>query len=98
MNEVCRICEDKYKDEDIKVTYHVTYDPEVVTYSCRGCNYAEYLIRHPEVETTYFMEKRNRFYSGWSEITSEISPTVLSSCGSSTSFNLGSSFVELIPK
>jgi hypothetical protein len=58
MNVICPICEDKYTDEDKEIEYHVTYRPEVTTFTCNGCNYAEYLIRHPEVKTTYAMEKR----------------------------------------
>ena len=63
--EVCPICNDKYKEHDKKVNYHVTYRPEVITFTCEGCNYAEYLIRHPEISTDYIMEKRKNLVKQW---------------------------------
>lgn len=65
MNETCPICEDRYRKEDKKVLYHVTYRPEVTTYTCSGCNYAEYLIQHPEIETDYIMEHRKDLVRKW---------------------------------
>jgi C4-type Zn-finger protein len=64
-NDTCPICEDKYKDDDKRVEYHVSYKPEITTYTCRGCNYAEFLIRHPEVKTNYFMEHRKNLVKDW---------------------------------
>lgn len=65
MNDICPICGDKYTKRDKKVTYHVTYKPEVTTYACDGCNLAEHLIQHPEIKTTYFMEKRKELVRQW---------------------------------
>ncbi len=65
MTKTCPICEDKYRKEDKEVEYHVTYKPEVTTYTCSGCNYAEHLIQHPEIKTTYFMEKRKELVRKW---------------------------------
>ena len=64
MNETCPICGDRYTEQDIKVTYHVTYKPEVTTYTCRGCNYAEWLIRNPNIKEPY-MEKRKELVRQW---------------------------------
>jgi MinD superfamily P-loop ATPase len=63
--EVCTICGDKYTKSDLKIIYHVKYKPEITTYACQGCNYAEYLIRHPEVKTTYLMERRKKLVREW---------------------------------
>lgn len=63
--EKCPICNDSYLEDDKKNLYHVTYKPEVTTYTCRGCNYAEFLIRHPEIETTYAMNKRKEIVRRW---------------------------------
>ena len=63
--EKCPICDDKYIEDDKKIEYHVTYNPEVTTYTCRGCNYAEYLIRHPEIISPYSMEKRKELVRQW---------------------------------
>lgn len=65
MNNTCPICDDKYRDEDKKVEYHVSYNPEITTYTCEGCNYAEFLIRHPEIKSEYFMEKRKELVRQW---------------------------------
>ena len=64
-NKICPICKDVYREEDAKIVYHVTYKPEVITDDCSGCNYAEFLIRHPEIPTTYFMEKRKKVVRDW---------------------------------
>ena len=64
-NEICPICKNMYEDEYTKTVYHVTYRPERITFACRGCNYAEFLIRHPEIPTTYFMENRKRAVKEW---------------------------------
>ncbi len=63
--EKCPICDDKYTEEDRKIVYHVAYKPEIITSACMGCNYAEYLIRHPEIQTTYTMEKRKNMVKQW---------------------------------
>lgn len=65
MKEKCPICNDEYTDEDRKIIYHVSYKPEIVTYACDGCNYAEHLIQHPEIPTTYFMDKRKDLVIQW---------------------------------
>ncbi len=65
MNETCPICGDKYCEEDLKVEYHVTYKPEVTTFACSGCNYAEFLIRNPEIKTDYFMDNRKELVRQW---------------------------------
>lgn len=62
---MCPICKDMYRKDDPKIIYHVTYKPEVITDACNGCNYAEFLIRHPEIETTYFMENRKHIVREW---------------------------------
>ncbi len=64
-NPKCPICADKYTNEDKEVEYHVSYKPEITTYTCRGCNYAEYLIRHPEIKTSYGMEHRKDLVREW---------------------------------
>lgn len=64
MNDTCPICGDVYTNKDYKVNYHVEYKPEVTTYTCRGCNYAEWLIRNPHVKETY-MEKRKELVRKW---------------------------------
>lgn len=64
-NDLCPICKNVYKEDDKKIVYHVTYRPEVITDSCRGCNYAEYLIRRPEITPTYFMENRKSLVKEW---------------------------------
>ena len=64
-NEICPICKDKYKTNDRKIKYHITYNPEVITFACQGCNYAEFLIRHPEISTTFFMDKRKETVRRW---------------------------------
>lgn len=61
----CPICNDNYKEDDVKIVYHVSYKPEVTTFTCRGCNYAEFLIRHPEIQTTYDMEHRMVLVRNW---------------------------------
>ncbi|HEY0220736.1 MAG TPA: NUDIX domain-containing protein [Candidatus Paceibacterota bacterium] len=63
--EICPICENRYKDEDSKVIYHVTYIPEITTNACRGCNYAEFLIRNPEEKTKYRMDHRKELVRMW---------------------------------
>lgn len=63
---VCPICEDKYSEADKKIEYHVSYKPEVTTYAtCSGCNYAEYLIRHPEIKPPHPIEKRKALVRAW---------------------------------
>lgn len=62
---VCPICEDKYTKEDKKVEYHVSYKPEITTYACSGCNYAEFLIRNPEIKSDYFMDHRKKLVKEW---------------------------------
>lgn len=64
-DDLCPICEDKYKDEDKKVKYHVSYKPEITTYTCSGCNYAEFLIRNPQIKSEYFMENRKELVRQW---------------------------------
>lgn len=49
MNNNCPICGDVYNDLDRKIEYHFSYKPQITTYACDGCNYAEYLIRHPDI-------------------------------------------------
>lgn len=63
--EICPICGNQYKEESQKDEYHVSYKPEVTTDACLGCNYAEYLIRHPEVKPPYDMEKRKEIVKQW---------------------------------
>lgn len=63
--EICPICKNQYSKEDGKVIYHVSYKPEVITFTCKGCNYAEYLIRHPEIDTDYFMNHRKEIVKNW---------------------------------
>ena len=65
IKEICPICNDAYTDDDRKIIYHVTYKPEVTTFTCTGCNYAEYLIRHPKIHTLYFMKKRKEVVRSW---------------------------------
>lgn len=65
MEETCPICGDKYTKHDKKVNYHVTYKPEVTTYACDGCNYAEHLIQHPEIKPLYPTEKRKALVREW---------------------------------
>ncbi|MCC2631301.1 MAG: hypothetical protein K0S38_1110, partial [Candidatus Paceibacter sp.] len=61
----CPICGDEYTELDRKIVYHVSYKPEVTTFACDGCNYAEHLIQHPEIETSYEMEKRKEVVRAW---------------------------------
>jgi C4-type Zn-finger protein len=67
MNDIekCPVCDDHYLEGDKKILYHVTYKPEVTTYTCRGCNYAEFLIRHPEIKTDYKMKRRKEIVRRW---------------------------------
>ncbi|MBA3284796.1 MAG: hypothetical protein H0U27_07025 [Nitrosopumilus sp.] len=72
MNEKCPICDDQYTDSDKKVLYHVEYSPkEITTYACRGCNFAEDLIQHPEKEhilnpnDKYHMWHRKELVRAW---------------------------------
>lgn len=45
--EICPICSKPYGHENIKVQYHLQYNPKPkFIYACRACNYAEYLSRH----------------------------------------------------
>jgi hypothetical protein len=62
---ICPICKNQYSEQDKKVTYHVMYVPEITSDSCRGCNYAEYLIRHPEEVSAYPMEHRKEIVKAW---------------------------------
>ncbi|MES2315828.1 MAG: hypothetical protein V4486_03830 [Patescibacteria group bacterium] len=61
----CPICNDEYTEEDKKNTYHVTYKPEIITDACRGCNWAEHLIQHPDLETPPYMIKRKELVRKW---------------------------------
>ncbi len=61
----CPICGDEYTDNDKEVEYHVSYKPEVTTFTCRGCNYAEFLIWHPEIKTTYRMKNKMDIVRKW---------------------------------
>ncbi len=61
----CPICENNYSFEDPRIRYHVGYKPEITIDACRGCNYAEYLIRNPQVETDYYMDKRKEVVRQW---------------------------------
>ncbi len=65
MEETCPICGDKYTKTDKEVKYHVTYKPEVTTYACDGCNYAEHLIQHPEIVPLHPIEKRKELVREW---------------------------------
>jgi len=57
--KTCPICGHDYDYLDPKVEYHVSYFPvEIIANACRGCNYAEFLIRHPEIPTGYYMKKK----------------------------------------
>lgn len=67
-NKKCPICGDLYTYLDPKVEYHVQYHynyPEITTSTCRGCNYAEYLIRHTEVKSRYNMERKKAKVKKW---------------------------------
>lgn len=66
-NEVCPICNDQYSDLDRKIEYHFSYKPAITTFACDGCNYAEHLIRHPEIKPDYFMENRKELVKKWTE-------------------------------
>jgi len=63
--EICPICKNKYKERDKKLEYHVSYKPEIKTNTCKGCNYAEFLIRHPYIKSEYYMENRKRLVKLW---------------------------------
>jgi len=65
MNDRCPICSDLYSEVNIEVEYHVDYSPAITTHACRGCNYAEYLIRHPEVISEYPMERKKILVREW---------------------------------
>jgi hypothetical protein len=71
MNNRCPICDDSYNKNDREITYHVTYKPEITTNACYGCNYAEFLIRHPEKEKEidpskiYHMQNRIKKVKEW---------------------------------
>lgn len=46
----CPICGHHYVGNDVMVEYHVQYTPvQITTDSCKGCNWAEYLIRNPDI-------------------------------------------------
>lgn len=65
-NGVCPICNHPYTYNDPKVVYHVEYKPvQIITDACRGCNYAEHLIQHPEIKTDYYMEKKKEKVREW---------------------------------
>ncbi len=45
--ETCPICQRSYTDKNIRVEYHLRYNPtEKIIHACQACNYAEYLTRH----------------------------------------------------
>ncbi|MDD5165678.1 MAG: hypothetical protein PHG25_04075 [Candidatus Pacebacteria bacterium] len=41
------------------------YKPEITIDACRGCNYAEYLIRHPEIKSDYYMTSKMKKVREW---------------------------------
>jgi hypothetical protein len=43
----------------------VEYKPEITMDACRGCNYAEYLIRHPEIKSDYYMASKMKRVREW---------------------------------
>lgn len=65
--EVCPICGDLYTNKDFEVNYHVDYIPEIITTACKGCNYAEYLIHHPEIKSKYDMERKIAAVRAWTQ-------------------------------
>ena len=66
MEKKCPICNRPYTEKDPEIIYHVTYKPEnIITDTCNNCNYAEYLIRHPEIPTKYNMIKRMHKVQKW---------------------------------
>lgn len=75
MNDICPICKNLYSYNDPKIIYHVAYKPEnIITNACNNCNYAEYLIRHPEIKTKYNMEWRKKLVKQW---TIKVRPQIL---------------------
>lgn len=61
----CPICGTSYTYNDPKIVYHVEYKPEITIDACRGCNYAEYLIRHPEIKSDYYMKSKIKKVREW---------------------------------
>jgi len=45
--EICPICRRSYSKNNIRVKYHLQYEPvPKFIYACESCNHAEYLSRH----------------------------------------------------
>lgn len=61
----CPICANLYTFNDPQIVYHVEYKPEITIDACRGCNYAEYLIRHPDIKSDYYMDQRKEKVRKW---------------------------------
>lgn len=61
----CPICGKPYSYNDPKIIYHVEYKPEITTDTCRGCNYAEFLIRRPDIKTSYYMKAKMKKVRQW---------------------------------